>query len=158
MKMPIWLRKRLSDWAFQVIASREPDFTLTEGDRTYMLRWHVIPPNPVLSLYVHMFVGPDVGRHLHDHRSGSLSLILDGGYTEAHSTPMGMVKGVAQLARREARDVVYRPAHHPHMITHTDGAVTIFITGPTWRNWGFWVDGRWVSHKRYFVTQATGPK
>ena len=32
MKMPIWLRKWLSDWAFQVIASREPDFTLTEGD------------------------------------------------------------------------------------------------------------------------------
>lgn len=159
MKLPNKLREWLLGWATDVAASRDADFILSEDDRVYLLRWHVIPPNPFLSLYVHMFLGPDFGRHLHDHRSGSLSLVLSGKYHERHTTPRrARLQFTGSYNWRHAGDIVYRPARRPHMIEHVDNAVTIFITGPTWRDWGFWVGGTWMSHKRYFDAQKAGPK
>lgn len=159
MKLPNWIRRRLITWAYDVTASRNPDFILEDDDRVYLYRWHIIPPNPVLSLYVHFFANEDFGRHLHDHRSGSLSLVLDGWYEEDYTTPRrARLQLLETYARREAGDIVYRPARIAHMVTRTAGCITIFITGPTWRNWGFWVNGTWVPHAKYIAEQATGPK
>ncbi|MGE0289492.1 MAG: hypothetical protein AB7I42_25890 [Bradyrhizobium sp.] len=159
MKLPNWIRRPLEDWAYRVTMSRVADFILEDGERAYLYRWHIIPPNPVLSLYVHLFAGPDFGRHLHDHRSASLSLVLDGWYEEIWATPqMCMAGGDGVVARVEKGDVVYRPARNAHMVTRTAGAVTIFITGPTWRRWGFWVNREWVDYKTYFEQQQSGPK
>lgn len=159
MKIPEWIRKRLANWAWRVVSSRESDFVLIGDDGwPYLLRWHIIGPNRFLSIYVHCFAGPDFGRHLHDHRSGSLSLILEGRYVEAWGTPRMMRSGARQVSEHRKGDIVYRPARHAHMVTETYGAMTIFITGPTTRDWGFWVDGKWIPHAKYIAEQATGPK
>ncbi len=159
MKLPEWIRRSLTTWAV-ARTNRPPDFELEdENSKVYLWRWHIIPPNRLLSLYVHFIAGPDRGRHLHDHRSGTLSVILEGNYVEVHSTPQREARQLERQAKqRTKRDVVYRPARQPHMIIATGGAVTIFITGPTWRTWGFWVDGKWIPHAKYIAEQATGPK
>lgn len=165
MKLPNWLCKRLVSWACIVTTDRAPDFTLRDQHRVYLYRWHIIPPNPVLSVYVHFFVNEDFGRHLHDHRSGSLSLVLDGWYEEVSASPrMQRARGRSgaivfdEVERRSGGDIVYRAARLSHMVTRTAGCITIFITGPTWRNWGFWVDGVWMPHERYLQLQQQGPK
>lgn len=162
MKLPAAIRRRLARWIYRAIGRRPPNFVLkddTDGT-VYLQRWHIIPPNPFLSLYVHLFVGPDQGRHLHDHRSGTLSVILDGWYEEEVSTPELMRRDWrgSWLVHRKGGDIVYRSARTPHMVTQTGGALTIFLTGPTTRDWGFWVDGRWVPHCEYLAAQTEGPK
>jgi hypothetical protein len=159
MKLPEWIRKRFANWAWRVVSSRESDFDLIGDDgRPYLLRWYIIPPNPVLSVYVHCFAGPDFGRHLHDHRSGSLSLILEGRYIEKSGTPRMMRTRVGEIREHRKGDIVYRPARVAHMVAETYGAMTIFITGPTIRKWGFWVDGKWIYWRTYLKQQTTGPK
>lgn len=168
MKLPEWIRRRLASWAYSYMHTHTVDFVLADDvdGQVYLYRWHIIPPNPVLSLYVHFFANEDFGRHLHDHRSGSLSLVLDGWYDEIFASPrFQRAYGKADCAivfedvkRRAAGDIVYRKARMSHMVTKTAGCVTIFITGPSWRTWGFWVDGTWVPHQRYIAEQAQGPK
>jgi hypothetical protein len=157
MKLPDWLCRWLRDWAYRVANDRLPDFVLEDCGTYYLLRWHVIPPNRWLSVYVHLFIEPDFGRHLHDHRSGSLSVILDGEYEELWAEPRMLIAGTDGVhSRRTKGEVIYRTATRPHRITSTPGALTLFVTGPTTRNWGFWVDGVWMPHERYL--QQQGPK
>jgi hypothetical protein len=50
--------------------------------RPYLTRWHLIPRNRWLNLYLHKFVHGDDERALHDHPWASASLILEGRYIE----------------------------------------------------------------------------
>lgn len=50
--------------------------------RPYLTRWHVLPRNKWLNVYLHRFVHGDDDRALHDHPWHSASLILDGRYIE----------------------------------------------------------------------------
>lgn len=73
---------------------------------------------------------------LHDHPWGFLSIIVAGAYDEI--TPTGRV-------RRRRGSVAVRRATHRHSVVlprAVDGAevpcVTVIITGPHVRQWGFW--------------------
>lgn len=50
--------------------------------RPYMTRWHVLPRNKWLNIYLHRFIHGDDDRALHDHPWHSASLILAGRYIE----------------------------------------------------------------------------
>lgn len=43
----------------------------------------------------------------------------------------------------------YRPALHRHRVV-TDGCWTLVLFGPRKRDWGFWVNGKWMKQRRYF--------
>lgn len=144
---------------------RAPDFTI-EGDHgPYLHRWHLIPRNRWLNIYLHHFVGDDPDRALHDHPWHSVSIILRGGYME--HLPGDRVK------RRWPGMVIYRrptQAHRVRLIRVPAGGIygsppytrpvvawTIFITGPWRRHWGFHCPQGW-RHWRDFVDRENHGK
>lgn len=131
-------------WA-DMIMERKPDFVI--GD-DYLRRWWVIPRNPWCNIYLHEIQKSDDDRALHDHPWANTSLILAGGYIE--HTPEGAY-------RRQVGDVVERPAEAMHRLEVEPGqsAVSLFMTGPKVREWGFACGQGWVHWQDF--TNADDP-
>lgn len=123
----------LRGWATDQMTSRGPDFIIGAN---YLRRWWIVPRNPFCSVYLHEILQSDDDRALHDHPWDNTSVVLDGGYTE--HTPDGVFE-------RVAGDVVSRPAQSMHRLVIPDGgrAVTLFLTGPRVREWGFDCPNGW---------------
>lgn len=112
------------------------------SDSVYLNRWNLLPRNVYCNAYFHEFLRSDWDRHLHDHPWRSLSLCLAGTGVEHFRLNGG------RIGRRtiEAGDVWYRPLNLSHRIELVDGPLlTIFITGPTMREWGFETEDGWVA-------------
>ena len=126
-----WLPRLLSGRPHQIIGEGSP----------YMLRWYVIPRNPVLNIYVHKFLRSDDDRALHDHPWWFVSMILRGRYAEISEQPLKV---------RRAGSIAYRPAEYRHRVellcapSALKGrgplmpAWTLIVTGRRVRTWGFW--------------------
>lgn len=112
----------------------------------YLQRWHILPRNRFLNIYLHRYTGSDKGEHLHDHEYASVSFLLKGRLIEVSPMPHGFLHW-----KRIRRFVpVFRRATLAHRIVLLEGpAWTIFITGPRTRKWGFITPDGWVHHKRY---------
>lgn len=122
---------------------REPDFVI--GDQ-YLLRWHLLPRNPVCNVYLHLICSDDDDRALHDHPWANCSILLQGSYIE-HG------KGGALALRREG-SVVFRRPTTAHRLELIDQAVwSLFLTGPRVREWGFLCPHGW-RHWREFTAPA----
>lgn len=126
-------------WAAALMASRKPDFVI--GD-DYLRRWFVIPRNPWMNVYLHDIRKSDDDRALHDHPWSNTSFIIAGGYLEY--TPEG-------YSARWAGDVVTREAGQLHRleVLPGGGAVSLFMTGPKVREWGFACPQGWVNWKDF---------
>lgn len=123
-------------WAQQIIGMRRPDFVI--GD-DYLRRWYVIPRNPWCNVYLHEIRKSDDDRALHDHPWRNTSIILAGEYLE--HLPGGVV------VRRGPGDVVEREAEALHRLEIDPGAppvLSLFVTGPKIRDWGFACPQGWV--------------
>jgi len=132
------MRKRLATalWRhlYPMANGREPDAIIGEKSNPYLLRWWLIPRNPVFNVYLHLFLRSDDDRALHDHPWLHLSILLEGAYTE-HTIRAG---GINRRIRRTAGDLKLRGPRAAHRIELTDGSCwTLFITGPRIRTWGF---------------------
>jgi len=129
-------------WARGIMASRPADFVI--GD-SYLLRWWVIPRNDRCNVYLHEFRRSDDDRALHDHPWQSTSCLLFGRYFE--HTPEGVFE-------RRAGDVSSRAAEALHRVELAPGetAISLFITGPKVREWGFACPQGW-RHWREFVDE-----
>jgi hypothetical protein len=136
----------LQIWARQAM-QREPDFII--GDN-YLRRWWIVPPNMWQNVYLHETLKSDDDRALHDHPWDNISFLIDGCYTEI--TPKGDFV-------RKAGDVVQRKAEDSHRLVLPDGgrAVSIFITGPKYREWGFHCPNGW-RHWRDFCDATDSGK
>ena len=152
-----WLKRFLSGQPHQIIGGL---------DDPYMLRWYVIPRNPLINVYVHKFVRSDDDRALHDHPWWFVSLILRGQYDEVTERGVG---------RRRAGTVAFRPAEWRHRVRllalsgsdlRKGGELpcwTVIITGPKRRGWGFWckqtlmtMSGRHVEHEQFVPWREWG--
>lgn len=133
----------MQDWASGVIAGRAPDFVI--GDN-YLRRWWIIPRNDGCNVYLHEINKSDDDRALHDHPWDNTSFLLHGRYVE--HTPHGAFE-------RRAGDVCQRRAADAHRLEVLPGetAISLFITGPKIREWGFHCSKGWV-HWRNFVDDA----
>jgi hypothetical protein len=153
---------RFARWLITRAMLRNPDVVIGGAQRPYLLRWWLIPRNPVFNIYLHQFWRSDDDRALHDHPWVNMSIVLEGGYIE-HTIAAG---GIHSKAPRNAGDVVLRSPRRAHrielltrrIVTNEDGkrtwttkelpCWTLFITGPRLRTWGFhcpdrgWVDWR----------------
>lgn len=124
---------QMQAWARGVMASRPPDFTVGAD---YLRRWWVIPRNDFANVYLHEFRVSDEDRALHDHPWPSTSFLIDGSYWE--HTPDG-------CCLRRAGEVHSRSADALHRIEllrdpssgDEKPAISLFITGPKVREWGF---------------------
>lgn len=136
-----WLRKWLSGEPHQIIGGTE---------RPYMLRWYILPRNPVINVYLHKFMRSDDDRALHDHPWWFVSLMLKGEYEEI--TADGNT--VAERHKlRKAGSLAFRPAewrHRVQLLVDMEAyrphdtplpekpCWTIIVTGRRSRSWGFW--------------------
>jgi len=123
----------MQEWAVQIM-QRKPDFVIGND---YLRRWWIIPRNEGCNVYLHQILRSDDDRALHDHPWANTSYILSGGYIE--HTPEGIFD-------RTAGDIVERSANALHRLEVVDGqsCVSLFITGPKVRDWGFECPQGWV--------------
>lgn len=150
MKLPEFIRRWLEQYALRVTRERPSDFIISCPTGDYLLRWHIVPPNRLLSIYVHLILASDDDRAMHDHRSATLSLVLSGSYDEL--VPTRGDPFWPRLRQRNPGDVIVRGPKALHRLQIPLGgyALTIFVTGPTVREWGFHTPGGWLPHKDYF--------
>lgn len=161
--------RRFASWLMTRAMLRKPDFVIGGNERPYLLRWWLIPRNPIFNVYLHQFFRSDDDRALHDHPWVNCSIVLDGGYIE-HRIAAG---GIHHRIERKAGDIVCRlprtahriELHSKRVVNTQDGkrtwvameqpCWTLFITGPRIRSWGFHCpDAGWV-HWRKFTDPAT---
>ena len=129
--------EELQEWAARWRRVHPHDFLIGDPDKPYMLRWFVVPRNAFANVYLHHILRSDDDRALHDHPWANTSLLIEGSYIE--HTPKGQIL-------RKAGDVVKRPADALHRLELIDDkpAVSLFMTGPKTREWGFECPQGWV--------------
>lgn len=145
----------IRNWLLKIARARSPDFIIGGRDNPYLLRWFVIPRNPVFNIYLHHFLRSDDDRALHDHPWANLSVLLDGSYTE-HTIAAG---GVNHKQVLDSGDWRFRHTGKlAHRIELTDGPCwTLFITGPRYRNWGFHCpQAGWIQWDRFTAKDDKG--
>ena len=142
--------KRLAELLIRRAARREPDFVIGGAEDPYLLRWWVIPRNPVFNVYLHCFKRSDDDRALHDHPwLFNCSWLLRGKYLEWFPST-DVPAGPRDCARRIAGDVKFRWGPAPHRVELTDGDCwTLFLTGPRVRQWGFLCPRGFVHWKKF---------
>lgn len=162
-----WLARmllpRMKDWAKE----RKPDFEVhrEEGGAVYLRRWWVVPRNNILNVYLHNMLLSD-DDILHDHPYWSLSLVLTDGLVERYTrrpylTPEGELIDLRArelweyaVKTRVVRqgDLVLRSGTFAHQLIVKQPAWTLFVTGPRFKEWGFWCPRGFVHWKKYVAT------
>jgi hypothetical protein len=134
---------------------RKPDLLIGDDGDPCMLRWRLIPQNPVMNVYLHQMLKPDAGGVLHDHPWPSISLMLSGAATELFDT--GRRSG-ARLISEGA--LIYRSAHMAHRLApvppDNPATWTLFVTGPSIREWGFHCPQGWRHWKAFTAARPGG--
>ena len=117
----------------------EPDQTIGQN---YLERWRIIPRNNWFNIYLHKYTGSDNGDAPHDHMYFSVSYLLKGELLEHCLNKKRIIPRFFP---------VFRSAKGLHWLELIKGpAWTLFITGPRYRDWGFYVEGEgWVHWKEY---------
>lgn len=160
------------------ISRRPPDFVIGSPDDPYLQRWWLIPRNPIFNLYAHRILRDDDDRALHDHPWWNVSIILRGGYVEVTNPYLGKYPpGIGTLDefcddlyfyacnRTEFKTgaLIRRGAAYAHRIElkRDDAgrlipALTLFITGPRMREWGFFCKKGWIPWQRFTATDNPG--
>ena len=141
----------LRNWAFRKIDSRAPDFVIGAN---YLERWWVIPRNTIFNIYLHRINKSDDDRALHDHPWLNCSIVLSGGYWE-HSIRAG---GVELCEPKLCGSVTFRRSVAAHRLEiafrGSIPAITLFITGPRIRSWGFHCPKAGWRHWRDFTADG----
>lgn len=135
IELPSANLQEMQIWAQSVMDERAPDFVI--GD-DYLRRWFIVPRNPWCNIYLHMILRSDDDRALHDHPWDNTSFIISGRYFE--HTP-------SSIFHRTAGSVVSRKASQLHRLVIPDDepyALSLFMTGPKIRDWGFACPKGWV--------------
>lgn len=128
-----------------------PHVVIGDPGRPYLKRWHVLPRNPWLNVYLHCFLRDDDDRALHDHSWRFCSLILRGGYREVSYAGTRQRKGLGGrwldqwVDGKKGYDkceyspgcVLLRPVGFAHRVELIGGRPcwTLFVTGPRRREW-----------------------
>lgn len=129
-----------------------PDLYIGGQENPYLMRWYILPRNPIFNIYLHKIVRDDDDRALHDHPWWSLSLLLKGEIIEVDNNGWHFYKRLK---------IRFRKAEYCHRLMlpyrgHEKPAWTLFITGPRIREWGFHCPQGWRHWK--FFTDETGAK
>jgi hypothetical protein len=126
--------RALQHWAERRMLEA-PDLFIGGIANPYLVRWFVIPRNPLFNVYLHRVVRSDDDRALHDHPWVNLSILILGEYVE-HTIDAG---GIHRRTTRRAGDIKLRRAQAAHRLEVIPGVEcwTLFITGPRLRQWGF---------------------
>lgn len=140
--------------AQKIAFEEQPDVVINkdydENGPPYLRRWNLLPRNKFCNAYLHEFLRSDYDRALHDHPWRSLAFVLEGEGIE-HVSSYGDM-GTTHGSRPIGPGMIFnRSLTYTHRIEVTKPPiVTIFITGPTMREWGFWTEEGWVAARDMF--------
>lgn len=100
---------------------------------------------------VHEILRSDKDRDLHDHPFDYITLIMEGGYFEEQPKYADWPAGPRISTWRGEGSLLSRRAEDPHRLIIPEGsrAVTLFMTSPRRRDWGFYTKGGWVHWRNY---------
>lgn len=138
-------------WARSIMESRAHDFRIGPEDDPYMLRWWVIPRGVGPCVYLHKILRSDDDRAGHDHPWNNHTYVIEGGYDEVIYNPAAPWRPIDTITRTPG-DIVSRAATDTHRLIVPDGgyAISLFVTGPKVRDWGFWCPSkRWVDWRDF---------
>ncbi|ARR55361.1 hypothetical protein HY78_18900 [Rhizorhabdus wittichii DC-6] len=132
-EMQVWARARMQ---------RAPDFVIGDPDNPYLRRWWIVPRSLGCNVYLHEILRSDEDRAGHDHPWANTSYLIEGGYEEViyHAErPWEEERRV----QRTAGDITSRWPHDTHRLIVPEGgrAISLFMTGPKLKEWGFWCAG-----------------
>ncbi len=145
----------LADRIIARVTRRPADFVIGGPERPYLLRWWLVPRNPLCNVYLHCFLRSDDDRAHHSHPwLFNFSTLLRGEYTE-HVIERG---GLLQRSIRKLGDIKFRWGAAPHRIElHAGHCWTLFVTGPRVRQWGFYCMERgWIHWKLFTAADSHG--
>ena len=120
----------------------------------YMIRRHLLPHNRVCNLYLHTYVDSDDERVLHDHPWWSVSLCLKGELREYFQVGNSKLPEVRRI--RAGRVVVRGPEFSHRLALDSRRAVTLFLTGPRVRLWGFHCPQGWIPYFEFQFKDGCG--
>lgn len=101
------------------------------------------------SVRVHEWYADDDTRHMHDHPHWFWTFVVRGGYTDVSNDGKDRLK---------CGSMRFRPADYAHSVTEVvPGTITILVTGPSTRRWGFWVGGKLIKRDKYFAVHGHHP-
>lgn len=127
-------------------SKRKPDLVI---GKNYLRRWWLIPRSYKFNIYLHEINKSDDDRALHDHPWWNLSIVLKGGYIEI--TPKG------EFVRKRGQFILRKgTSQHRLVIPEGGQAITLFITGPAYRDWGFACPKGWRHWKEFVDTRDKG--
>lgn len=117
------------------------------GECPYLHRW--VADFGAFALRLHVWQASDDRRAFHDHAWWFVSIMLWGKAIDV--SPAGRdVLGPGSVR--------FRRALHQHTFeVIRPGTVTLLITGPAVRRWGFWVNGKMQRRDKYFATNGHHP-
>lgn len=141
-------------WWQRIIYTRAPSQIIGGIEDPYLLRWYLIPKNRLFNIYLHVFLRSDDDRALHDHPWWNCSILLEGEYTE-HTIQDG---GIHRRTIRKAGSWKLRRGSAAHRIElHAGRCVSLFLTGPKIREWGFHCPEKgWVHWRAFCDPQDSG--
>lgn len=129
-----------------IAARRSPDFIIGGAENPYMNRWRVVPRNLAGNAHLHEYIRDDDDRALHDHPWWSLSLCLRGRLVEVYRR-----RGTTLRREILPGSLVFRSGRFAHRLEVPEpGSLTLFLTGPRFREWGFYCPQGW-RHWREFT-------
>lgn len=127
---------------------RGPDFTIGPANDLYLRRWVLLKAR-LLRVYVHHFLRSDDDRALHDHPADSIGIIIWGRYVEVMPSEGKLRLPFVPVFRRAA------DAHRVQLIDNKP-VWTLFIRGPTVREWGFLCPQGWRHWTEYTSVRDYG--
>lgn len=118
------------------------------GER-YLTRWHLLPKNRFFNVYLHHVQEDDPDSHLHDHPwLFNISVVLRGRISETLPSKTRVL---------EPGSVTARMSRAPHRLDLLSAdSLTVFLTGPKIRDWGFYTEKGWVDSQRYLQANGDG--
>ena len=115
-------------------------------------RMHLVPRNRLVNLYLHRYAPgftDDRKYGLHDHPWWFLSVRLRGTIYETYHPSLTPPAPGCRLWRRSriVPRICVRSARWAHalMVSASGPAMTLNVTGPVIRRWGFWTEDGWRS-------------
>lgn len=140
--------ERWQHWA-KFMMTTTPNFVIGPPGDAYLRRWFVVPRNPFCNVYLHEILRGDDDRALHDHPWRNSSFIISGRYFEHLPDGSRLERTAGWFGEREAT------ASHRLETLPGERAVSLFVTGPKVREWGFHCPQGW-RHWQDFTAGANG--
>lgn len=152
----------MQGWADAEMARRPPDEIIARNGSPYIMRWYVMRHDPAKgevgpNVYLHRFERSD-SEEPHCHPFDNVSVVLRGAYRE-ETTPaplsLPLDPGPVLSSWRFEGDVISREASEIHAIREVDpGTISLFLTGPKVRDWGFYEGAVFIPHQQFRAALA----